>query len=233
MFKLHTEESRLLRKFEEDLWGRLRLKKSISNVSLFLLNLSETKRNKSKPFVFSILEEKKLVKKKRKSEFGILLENRKKICLYYGGLRLRRYKHLIVLAKNQKLMSPVNHLVQSLELTLSFILYRANFVCTVAEGIKLILSGGVLVNKHVIKDPHKVVFVGDLIEIVPFYKAQLFASFLWRLENEQVYHLELSHLCINYSIMSIYVVKVVSLNTLVLPFKLDPSFFYSQFAIKF
>jgi ribosomal protein S4 len=184
--------------------------------------------NRYKRFQFSVTEQRPLVVRRRKNLFGLRLLRRKKVRLYYGGLRLKDYKRLI-----KKAIGPQksNKLMFLLEAHLSFSLFRANLFPSVAMSRYFVVNGFITVNKQVVKDPDYILHAGALVEIDTSLRTKCFLLLLKRLNKGLIHCLEPRYLCVNYTSMSfLFLEEFLNSGDIPFTFKLDESFFIAEFA---
>jgi len=117
------------------------------------------------------------------------LLNRKRFCLFFGGLTLKKLKKLVHISKinktNSSKFSSNNNLINILETKLFMVLYRAHFVTSAREAKLLIQHGHVFLNNKLITDYNMLLKDGDSITLSKNYfdkiKHNIFLSNLWPL----------------------------------------------------
>lgn len=117
------------------------------------------------------------------------LLNKKRFCLFFGGLTLKTLQKLVYISKTNKnnfnKMSSNNNLISILETKLFMVLYRAHFVTSVREAKLLIQHGHVFLNNKSITDHNILLKNGDLITISKNHfskiKYNIYSSNLWPL----------------------------------------------------
>ncbi len=229
MFVINKYKYKIIKRYNEDLWGRIRLKRKYNKVGYLLIYLIQDNLKKFVPFFFVIAIEPPIRKRRYLSEFGNLLELRKKLCIYYGGFRKKHYRKFGYIAKKIGINFTLNMLTL-LEGNLAFCIYRMNFVATLGQAIHFVLCGNVLVNKEVIKQIRYNIKVGDVVEIIGYKKNYCFYQLLSRLEAEEIIHLELSYGIISYSNMCGMIYKVVEFDDVMYSFdNISKDFFTAEF----
>lgn len=105
-----------------------------------------------------------------KRKYKTVLQNKKKINLFYGGLlkkQLKKQKY--VLAKNKNLfINKFNRnllFIELFEKRLDVVLYRSHFVPSIIEARQLILHNHVKINQKVINKKAYILKSGDFISI--------------------------------------------------------------------
>jgi ribosomal protein S4 len=102
----------------------------------------------------------------KKSSFGESLTERRKLSMFYGGLKTYTIKKLISKAK-EKRGNPSTKLLLLLESRLDVVVYRTGFVESVNAAHQWVIHGKVLVNGNVMKHPNYELRPGDVIEVLP------------------------------------------------------------------
>jgi ribosomal protein S4 len=102
----------------------------------------------------------------RKSSFAESLTERRKLSMFYGGLKTYTIKNLISKAK-EKRGNPSIKLLLLLESRLDVVVYRTGFVESVNAAHQWVIHGKVLVNGNVMKHPNYELRPGDVIEVLP------------------------------------------------------------------
>lgn len=224
MFKLKTD-NKILKKYNEDLWGSIRLNMSINNASFYFIAV------KSTGWVsFSMIQgiSSPIKKRKRRSDFYNLLSLRKKLCYFYGGFSKRHFRFL---GKNAKILKGdfTTNLVTLLEKSLAFCVYRMNFSQTIGQAIELVLGGFILVNKEVVRRARYTVAYGDVVEVARNCKKQLFANYVERLAAGMIIQLESDFAVVSYTNMAGLVYKAIPVEKVLYPFDVKDTFFVSDF----
>lgn len=204
MFKL-KEKNKLCRKYMQDIWGNMILKKKLNKVLIYLLKLKHEKLLRYKPRYLDIKIARPLKRRRARSRFCKNLDLIKKLSFYHGGLRRKKLKQYIAIAKKKKGIYQDNFF-SLLELRLVIIVFRMNFCYTILECISLIERGFILVNKEVIKNINFIVTIGMLIEIIPSYRQEAYNNF--RKKQTNLILAVPNFLYINYEIMACIVVTV-------------------------
>jgi ribosomal protein S4 len=227
--------TKAFRKFNEDLWGTVRLNNRANGLGNTFLE--EKGRRPWQPFTFDITSSKPVKRRRRLSQFGHFLVERQKICMFYGGLTRKEYKRICIKASTKKVNVFNNfklNLNYLLESSLAFSLYRSGFMPSIGTGLQFVKEGNLMVNKEIIRTPFFTVKPGDVVEVVPYMKEAVFLSTLDRIENDKFLYIGVPYLHINYSNMSFsFIAESFSEGSPFYPFKFRTSFFTSDFKGKF
>lgn len=204
------------RKYEDDIWGFVVQKGKFNKLGEFLCSLDSQNKSKNKRI-------------SRSSGFKLLLNDRKKVCLFYGGLKVYELTRYCRYAKYEGTGSFSDDVVSLLERRLAVVVYRLNFVSSVAEGIAYVKAGYFLVNKEIITSPNYSVKVGDLVEVHPHYKKQLNEALVERLEKYFYPMAYPKYVEVNYELMSGMLISDPKMSEVYYPFNLDENFFYVSY----
>ncbi len=99
---------------------------------------------------------------KKKSDYGIRLDEKQKLKYFYGGIREKQFKSYYL--KSRKKGGNIgNTFLQLLELRLDVIVYRLNFTPTIFSSRQLVSHRHVLVNGKVVDIPSYLVKPGSEI----------------------------------------------------------------------
>ncbi len=101
---------------------------------------------------------------KKKSEYGIRLEEKQKLKFFYGGIREKQFKSYYLKSKI-KGGNIGNTFLQFLELRLDVLVYRLNLAPTIFSSRQLVSHGHILVNGNVVDVPSYLVKVGSEISL--------------------------------------------------------------------
>jgi ribosomal protein S4 len=214
MFKL-KKKNKLCRQYFEDIFGTvLKSYTSSYQVSFFLMKLNKKKVNKS--FVFTITDKTKDIFKPRLSPYGKVVNFRKKLSFFYGGLRKKNYKKFVT--RGHRVNDFNFGFMGIFELSLVAIVYRMHFCTSMASAIELIKNGYVLVNKEVIKQARHLVCIGDIVHILPSKRLSCFLLFLFKLRTTHLVVLDTDYLMINYESLTCIVYKAPSGTSVPFPF---------------
>lgn len=216
MVNIIKNKHKLCMKYESDIWGLVLAKGKFNKVGEFLQQLTEGT-GKRRDWVW------------RSNSFKQIIRDRKKVCLYYGGLKLREYKRYSVEAKENGRGDYCDDMVSLLECRLSVVVYRLKFANSVQEGMDLVKGGYFLVNKEVIRKPGYAVQVGDIIEVSPDCR-----YLVWNQLKERVTDLYLpmgypKYLEVNYKLMSGILLHKPKIKEVYYPFELEPYFYYISY----
>lgn len=231
MFSLQ-KTNRLCRKYDLDLWNKVLFSDKLSNLSLFFIKKRRARQDMSKNFSTFLRVDlsRTMTRRKRISSFGKLLETRKKLCFFYGGLNKAAYRRLNHRAFNMSGSYSENMLLL-LESRLCVVVHRMNFSNTIMGSIHLILSGNILVNKEVIVNPNHIVRLGDIIEVNPCLKKLIFTNMISILPKRATLLLKFYE--INYNALCGMLIKRPKLKEVPFSFRLSDKFFFSEYIGKF
>lgn len=218
MVNLLKYKYKLCRKYEEDLWGFVVGKGKFTRLGEFLSNLNVVGNSRVN----------------RSNIYNKLLKDRKKVCLFYGGLKATEYKRYCAEAKRINKNNFSDTLVGLLERRLDVFVYRLNFVSSVAEGAALVKAGYFTVNRQQILTPHTLLHVGDVVELRVEYRERVRKQLQERLAESFMPILYPRYVEANYQIMAGVLVKNPVITDVYYPFKLSDSFYnisyFSRFA---
>jgi len=105
----------------------------------------------------------KEVRRGKKSEYGIQLQEKQKLRFIYGVLEKQFKKYYVMASKKSGVTGEV--LLQLLESRLDNVLFRMNFAKTRNEAKQLISHGHITVNGKKVDIPSYLVKVGDVISV--------------------------------------------------------------------
>ena len=105
----------------------------------------------------------KEVRRGKKSEYGIQLQEKQKLRFIYGVLEKQFKKYYVMASKKSGVTGEV--LLQLLESRLDNVLFRMNFAKTRNEAKQLISHGHICVNGQKVDIPSYLVKVGDVISV--------------------------------------------------------------------
>ena len=231
MFRLKKLD-RLCRKYESDLWNQSLLSGKVTRLTLFFVKKKKGRRSFSyaNSSFLRVDVEKRVQPRRRLSAFGKTLETRKKICLFYGGLSKRRYR--LLNNRAGRMEGNYNHnMLLLLESLLCSIVYRMNFALTILESMHLVLSGKILINKKVVKDPFVTIGLCDIVEVVPEAKEFVFHRLIANLECKAL--LLPSYCEVNYGILTGAILRTPRVKEIPFGFRVSNQFFFSEFTGKF
>lgn len=219
------KRNKLNRRLEEDIWGLITLKGKKNKVTKFFQSLLKEKFSQKdrKNVIYRVEIEKPKRKNISLSDYGKLLVARRKLSLFYGGLRKRTLEKIKKEIKEGtgKLSDLV---IEKLENRLEIVVYRLNFANSVREARKDILKGMIAVNKKIIKQPGYEIKIGDLIEIVPGYKEEVQKRILRRIKENWLYTNIVPYLEVNYKILVGSKIMKANMKNVVYPFKLKENY---------
>lgn len=225
--------NKICKKYDEDLWGLLRLKTKQSNriTESFLKKIND-RSNRSTSNSLRIDVPRLVSKRRRRSLYGEILDTRKKICYFYGGLTKTEYRNLNKVASNSYGDFSLI-MLRLLELRLATVVYRMNFGKTILESIHLVLGGYILVNKEVIKLPSFTLKKGDVVELHDSKKESRHNEIISNLSKDNVLLLFPAYLEVDFLTMVGIVLRDPKPLEVPFTFRFDINFFSSEFKGKF
>lgn len=191
MFRL-CNKFRVCRRFNEDLWGEFRTKQALNTT--FIQFVRQYKERRSPPSLFA--KSTVIRRWRRRSLYGELLNFRKKMSIFYGGLYVSEIRWN---TSQEQVLHKLFRNISSFESRLSTVIYRSHFCSSILESLNFILSGKVCVNKKIIRKPNYLISPGDIFELVESVKFRQHCRFMVRLATDKlvVYqprYLEINHL---------------------------------------
>lgn len=230
--KKQKHNFKLVRRFQEDLWGRY----SISNKSTQVLNFvyeahqnSFKHRNllkkrffflvrKKEKFVYKVVTDEQEFKKKKRTikinEYLSMLKLRR----FYGNLRKRNFKRIF---KEKGLND--NYLGRSfayfLESRLDVILYRSNFFTSIYEARQYINHKKILVNGIVETKPGIKLYINDVISILNY--KNFYVNLKKRLTEKKLLGNYPLYLEVNYKLGLVILIKIPEIKEVPYPFFLS------------
>lgn len=238
--KKQKHDFKLVRRFQEDLWGRY----VIGNKSRQVLNfLYEAHQNsfkhrdllkkrffflvrKKERFVYKVVTDEQEFKKKKRTikinEYLAMLKLRR----FYGNLRKKNFKRIF----RQKGLND-NFLGRSfayfLESRLDVILYRANFFTSIYAARQFINHKKVLVNGLIESKPGIKLYVNDIISLYNY--KNFYSNIKNKLINKKLLGNYPAYLEVNYKLGLIILTKIPEIKEVPYPFfmnleKLSQSF---------
>ncbi len=104
-----------------------------------------------------------VVRRKKKSEYGIQLNEKQKVKFIYGVMEKQFHRYYVMATKKNGITGEV--LLQLLESRLDNVVFRMGFAKTRAQARQIVNHGHVLVNGKMVDIPSFLVKVGDVIAI--------------------------------------------------------------------
>jgi small subunit ribosomal protein S4 len=217
------KKNRITRRFGEDIWGTV-ISKGFGNVYKYLM---EMRRWKNFNTSYRVDIGKPRIKRVHLSSYGRILYWRRKLCLFYGGLRTYKFKNIERFgAKRLNFLEDVVGF--SLERRLCTMLYRMNFASSIEESKKLIRLGYVLVNKEVILYPEKQLNVGDVIDLADNIKKLVYANLCRRVILKKIF--KVPHFFeINYKLLSGLIYTIPKFSEIPYTFAVKKKVFISDY----
>ena len=205
---------KIIRRFEEDIWGVLATSNKPSRVLNYLFEVYKNnykykrllKRKsfflvkKQDKFLYQVAnDDKEFRRKKRTIKINNYL-NMLKLRRFYGNLRLKQFKRVF---KERSLDSNVmgRSFVYFLESRLDVILYRANFFSSIYAARQFINHKKVYINGQIVNKPGYNVFVNDIITLSNY--ADLYLKLQSRLKDDLILVNYPKYLEVNYKLGSI------------------------------
>lgn len=210
MFKV-SNKFRICRRFNEDLWGEFRTKQSLNLT--FIQFIRQYKERRSPPSLFA--RSTVIRRWRRRSLYGDLLNFRRKMSVFYGGLRVSEVKWNTA---QEQILHVLFRNMSSFESRLSTVLYRSHFCSSVLESLVFILSGNVLVNKCIVRKTDHVVLAGDIFELVESVKFRQHCKFMVATSTDKIVVYQPRYLEVNHLTMSGILLYNPSYKEVHLPF---------------
>lgn len=194
MFRL-VGKYRVCRSFNADLWGALRAKQVLNRTFIRFVKQYKQRRSPPSPFARAFVTR----RYRRRSLYGQVLNFRKKLTTFYGGVKLSAPRWR---TSQEQLLHFLFRTVSAFEVRLATLVYRSNFALSVLESYNMILSGSVLVNKKVVRNTNHVVQPGDVFEVVDSLKQEKLYDFFTMVVSSRLVLLQPLYLEVNYSILT-------------------------------
>jgi small subunit ribosomal protein S4 len=231
MTKRRNQKFKLIRRYEEDLFGQLTLNNSKKiKINYEFYKKAEYKldkrkekflkkflKKKSNDFFFRIDERKKKKRKKDKSIFALRLKNRQKLRKFSSQMNVRQLRTYIKKASKTKYL--YRSFYKQLESRLDFILYRMNIFLTASFGRQFINHGNCFINEKLMIFPNYQVKYNEIVSIKN--KFFFFNLLLERLKNKKIFISLPKYLEVNYRTMSIILINKINKKNIPYPCKLD------------
>ena len=219
--KKRDHSLKIIRRFEEDIWGVLAIKNKPSNVLNYIyeayqnnfkyrkLLKTNTKafflvRKKGKFLYKVVTDDKEFKRKKRTLKINNYL-NLLKLRCFYGNLGARKFKRSF-----QSLSLSTNEVTRSfayfLESRLDVILYRSNLFSSIYAARQYITHKKIYVNGKIVTKPGFRLKVDDII--VTLNAKLLYNNFKMRLQNNVVLGNYPAYLEVNYKLGAIILCKL-------------------------
>ena len=180
------------KKYRSDLWGHVLSKGKYDKLGEYLCN--EYRRPSRQ--------------RRRSKSYKELMEDQKKVRLFYGGVKMAAYKRY----------QAEGSVIKGLECRLAMVAYRLNFTGSIGEAIEYVKRGHFLVNNEVIIHPNWPIKKGDVIQVAPQYRHKLYKALEKRLK-ERYYPLPYGkYLEVNYQIMAGILLNEPVFEEVYLPF---------------
>lgn len=222
---------KVIRRFNEDIWGRLALIKKPLRVLDHLYEVYQNnfkynkllKSNKKsffllkkrKPFLYKVTsEDKEFRRRKRTLKINNYLM-RLKLRRFYGNLREKKFKKIFNQASlNSNVIG--RSFVYFLESRLDVILYRANFFTTIYGARQYINHKKVYVNGSLVNKPGFKLSVNDIVTLKDADK--FYNNIKYKLLNNDLLVNYPSYLEVNYKLASVSLIKLPDAQDVPFPF---------------
>lgn len=232
--KKHQHSLKIIRRFDEDIWGTLSLRdkpgsvlnhvyEAYQNNFKYKKLLKHTKKKffllrKREKFIYKVVTgEKEFKRRKRTLKINKYLDLLK-LRRFYGNLRLKKFKRL--LNKSSINTNALNRFfVYSLESRLDVILYRANFFTSIFAARQYINHNKVFVNGLLVNKPSFYTSVGDLVTLSN--PAIFYNRLRIRLENNKLLISYPNYLEVNYKLGILSLTKIPTVDEIPFPFFID------------
>ena len=153
--------------------------------------------------------------------YSNVLLNRKRVSLFYGGIKEKMFKkYKKIIKKNKNKFDNSNKTILNLfETRLDVILYRAHFVKTVRSAKQYILHKHIKVNNEIVNSDSYLLKTGDIVSINSKIKnlviKNVYSSHMWPIPPK--------HLQINFKTLEICLLdeKIKNDLSLLYPFKIN------------
>lgn len=239
--KANQHSLKVVRRFEEDIWGRLAISDKDSKALDYIFNIYKNdfryrslignKRfflvSKKAKFLYQVsANEKEFKRKKRTMKIKNYL-NRQKFRRFYGNISEKSLKKVF----NQYSLT-TNKLgsffFNFLEGRLDVVVYRSNFADSIFAVRQLISHKKILVNGKVVNIPSYKLNVGDIITLAD--PALLYQYMKNKLEKKKVLANYPSYLEVNYMLGAIIFIRFPKKEEIPYPFFLDRSELIQSFS---
>jgi small subunit ribosomal protein S4 len=166
------KKGRLMRRFSQDIWGHLKLKNSYRRLRKYFTRLRYERFGGRVNFLtYSVEAGKPRTRKRRLTRYGKFFLARRKLALFYGGIK--RFKYKKYLRDCYKKSGSLNqNMLCLLESRLVSVVYRMNFARSMEEAKKMINTGEILVNKKLSLSTGRIIAVGDIVEVIDHEKSR-------------------------------------------------------------
>lgn len=225
---------KIIRRFEEDIWGSLALRTKPANVLNYIYEAYQNNfkykkllkgnrkafflvRKKGK-FLYEVTtDDKEFRRKKRSLKINNYL-NLLKLRRFYGNLGAQKFK------RNFRLLSlPVNAVTRSfayfLESRLDVVLFRSNMFASIYEARQYINHGKACVNGFAVNKPGYVLRLEDIVSVSD--PKLLYARLKLRLQNNAILGNYPSYLEVNYKLGIIILCEFPQNKSVPYPFFMD------------
>jgi ribosomal protein S4 len=176
------KKNKICRKYCEDIWGEITYKAKENKITKWMYSQLEKGVEGKEELLYRVDVVKPKERRKRLSIYGELLSQRRKVCMFYGGMRRGELRRICKEGLKRGIVS--DYVVGELERKLESVVYRMNFAISMEEARQRIRSGKIAVNKEVVSYPGIKIKEGDIVEVIPMCKEEVFKELKDRLEKE-------------------------------------------------
>lgn len=222
---------KVIRRFQEDIWGILAIKNKPSSVLNFIYEayqnnfkhkklLKETQKSfflvrKRGKFLYKVVTEEQEFKRRKKTLKTNNYLNSLKLRRFYGNLGRRK-----IVRSLQSLSVLPNSAMRSfpffLESRLDAVLYRSNFFNSIFSAKQFINHNKIYVNGYLVSKPGFRLNIGDVVTIKNV--SSMYTQLVERLNKEKLLINYPSYLYINYKLGSIKLTRLPRHNEVPFPF---------------
>lgn len=227
--KTRQHSMKLLRRFDEDIWGNLAISNKNSKTLNYIFesyknnfkikNLLRNRRfllsKKNYNFLYKVNKEEKEFKRKKRTIKINNYINRIKLRRFYGNIGERQIKSLL---RRSKLSSNIlsRSFFYFLESRLDTILYRSNLFDSIYHTRQVINHKKIYVNGKLVNKPGFIVSVGDIIHVSDYNL--YYINLKQKLQNKKILCNYPSYLEINYKLGAITLIKLPESHEVPFPF---------------
>ncbi len=220
---------KLIRRFNEDLWGKLALLEKpnkVLNYTFDAYQISYKHRNllrrrffffnkKRKKFRYKISTDDKEFKRRKRGLKRLKYLAMLKLRRFYGSLGKRKFKRLFRQASIHS--NALGHsFAYLLESRLDVIMYRSNFFNSIFAARQFINHKGIYINGNCVTKPSFKLYINDIIILAEIYK--FYKNFIQNLINDKILTNYPCYLEINYKLGLISLVKMPMNREVPFPF---------------
>lgn len=227
--KNNQHNFKIIRRFNEDIWGSLALLEKPSKVLNYAFNLYQNSykhkklldkrsffiKKKDLRFTYKIVTEEMEFKKRKRSMKRNMYLSMLKLRRFYGNLGKRKFSRLFR-QKGLHTNALGRTFAYFLESRLDVILYRANFFTSIFAARQAINHRKIFINGKMVTQPSFKVFINDIIAVSEFY--DFYKKLKQKLENNKILINYPSYLEVNYKLGIISLVEMPANDDIPYPF---------------